>query len=87
MQRLSHCTVVLEFNYQQDPSVSMGSVWVFPADASEFLDESEESLESSPGWTRIAGPIEYKLAAEIQSTLVDFLRANGVKVVDEGVAD
>lgn len=87
MKGLTQCTVVLEFNYQEDPSLSLGTVWLYPGDASEFLENSEDPLEESPGWARIVGPIDYGLAGGIQSALVKFLRESGVSVVDEGIAD
>ena len=87
MASLSLCTVVLEYNYQADPALALGSVWLFAGDASQFLEEPDEALAEVPGWTKIAGPIDLEIASAIQSALVHFLRDNGVFVIDEGIAD
>lgn len=79
------CTVVLEFNYG-DPGSSLGSVWLRNGDGRPDF-ESDEPLESLPGWVRIVGPIDYDLASSIQSALAKFLADSGVVVIDEGIAD
>ena len=87
MAGLSLCTVVLEYNYQVGPKLSLGTVWLFAGDASQFLAESDQPLADVPGWARIAGPIDLEIASTVQSALAYFLRENGVDVLDEGVAD
>ncbi len=85
MTGLTHCTLVLEFNYGK-PESSLGSVWLFNGDGLPYL-ESSEPLASNPGWIRVAGPIDYETAAGIHSSLKRFLEGCGVNVIDEGIAD
>jgi hypothetical protein len=79
------CTVVLQFNYGP-PRSSLGSVWVFAGDGREDL-ASDSELEELAGWRKSVGPVDYDLASGIQREIVLFMRAAGVEVFDEGVAD
>jgi len=47
----------------------------------------DESLMCSEGWVKIAGPIDYELAAGIHAKLKEFFETCGVTVIDEGIAD
>jgi hypothetical protein len=85
MTGLTICTLVLEFNYGE-PGDSLGSVWLFNGDGSSHL-ESSQPLVAISGWTRIAGPIDYEVAAGIQSSLKGFFRRSGIKVIDDAIAD
>ncbi len=85
MKGMTTCTLVLEFNYGE-PKSSLGSVWLFNGDGSSHL-ESDEPFDSIPGWARIAGPLDYNVAAGIHRSLCRFLESCGVMVIDDAVAD
>lgn len=79
------CTLALEFNYTKKPDHE-GTVWIFNGDGRNDL-AGREPLAELAGWTRVAGPISYDMAASIQKALKDFLTRSGVTVIDQGIAD
>lgn len=85
MSEIRTCTLVLEYNYSR-PSVSLGSVWLFNGDGTSALEKSAP-LDTLPNWVKVAGPIDYDLAATIRSALKKFFEQNGVTVIDDSVAD
>ncbi|MCP3939437.1 MAG: hypothetical protein GY708_29170 [Actinomycetia bacterium] len=86
MNGLRICTLVLEYNYGESKT-SLGSVWLFHGDGSFDLESSSQPLSTIPGWTRVTGPIDYEVAAGIQSSLKEFLERCGVKVIEDAIAD
>lgn len=85
MSGLTHCTLVLEFNYGK-PGTALGSVWLFNGDGTQDL-ASDAPLATLPRWVRIAGPIDYEVASAIHMTLKLFLEESGVTVIADAIAD
>jgi len=82
---VNKCTLALEYNYSST-QLSLGTVWLFNGDGRSDL-ERDEPLEVSKEWVKIAGPIDYELAADIHAKLKGFFKTHGVTVIDEGIAD
>ena len=82
---ITKCTLVLEYNYGK-PGETLGSVWVFNGDGSKSREEAEP-FASLPGWSRIAGPLDYEEANRIHVAVSKFLREAGVEVISMAAAD
>jgi hypothetical protein len=86
MNGISICTLVLEFNYSEKPSNSLGTVWLYNGDGSNVLTQ-DKPIESIPNWVKIVGPIDYNIAKQIQIALKIFFISSGVSVIDHGITD
>ncbi|MEK7706697.1 MAG: hypothetical protein AAB380_01715 [Verrucomicrobiota bacterium] len=61
------CTLVWEYNYHPaGVKESFASVWMFAGNGRDDLERRQ------PGWVKVVGPINQKIATEIHTALKHF---------------
>ncbi len=70
------------------PGDSRASVWLFAGDGRPSIELSNyDEMSSIPGWTKVVGPIDSKIAVSVHAALKSFLEGNGVMVINEDAID
>jgi hypothetical protein len=72
--------------HHEDPTpdaILMGSIWIAPGDR-----RAEEGIpDEGRGWSRISGPIDLSIAADICSSIESFFSRNGIQILKDMIAD